>query len=65
MTKDAFEKVVGHALDHRAYGWCPGLPVRHDGRPWTEDERAVYNEVYRENRVPDSLVRQYVDHGNS
>lgn len=48
MTDKDRDKVVGHALDHIAYGWAPGLPVRHDLRRWTRDETRLYYKTYRE-----------------
>ena len=48
MTDAERQKVIGHAQDHVAYGWAmTGLPVRHDRRPWTEEEHALYEETYR------------------
>ena len=46
MTKEKREQVIGHALDHIAYHWAPGLPVRHDRRDWTEEEMELYDETY-------------------
>ncbi len=46
MTPAEEQKVIGHALDHVAYRWARGLPVRHDRREWTEEEVALYNETY-------------------
>lgn len=48
MTDKDREKVMGHALDHVAYGWAPGLPVRHDRRKWTRAETRLYYNTYRE-----------------
>ena len=46
MTQEDRDKVIGHALDHIAYQWAKGLPVRHDRREWTEEELQLYNETY-------------------
>ncbi len=46
MTQEDKDKVIGHALDHIAYKWAKGLPVRHDRRDWTPEEVALYNETY-------------------
>ena len=40
------KKVIGHALDHVAYKWSRGLPVRHDRREWTQEEVTLYNETF-------------------
>jgi len=39
-------QVIGHALDHAAYGWAKGLPVRNDRRDWTLEEIELYNKTY-------------------
>jgi hypothetical protein len=48
MTQKDREKVIGHALDHVAYRWTKGLPIRHDRREWTAEERELYNASYNE-----------------
>lgn len=48
MTEEDRQKVIGHALDHVAYGWAKGLPVRHDRRDWTQEEIDLYNVTYDE-----------------
>ena len=48
MTQAEREKVIRHAQDHVAYGWAmTGLPVRHDRKPWSEEEHTLYEETYR------------------
>ena len=47
MTPEDRAKVIGHAKDHVAYRWAPGLPVRHDRRDWTEEEKQLYKETFR------------------
>ena len=52
MTEKDRIKVIGHAMDHVAYMWARGLPVRHDRRDWTQEETELYNETYdRENKL--------------
>ena len=46
MTDEDKAKVMGHALDHVAYKWARGLPVRHDGREWTAEEVEYYNMAF-------------------
>ena len=46
MTEEERNKVIGHALDHRAYRWARGLPVRHDRRAWTDEETQLYDETF-------------------
>jgi len=48
LTETQKQKVIGHALDHVAYGWSPCLPVRHDRKQWTQEEIDLYNETYEE-----------------
>lgn len=51
MTEEDRKKVIGHALDHVAYKWARGLPVRHDRRDWTPEEIELYNKTFDEARA--------------
>jgi hypothetical protein len=46
MTPEDEAKVKRHAADHVAYGWAPGLPVRHDRRAWSPEEESLYEATY-------------------
>jgi len=48
MSPEDRAKVIGHALDHVAYRWEPCLPVRHDRRGWTAEEKKLYAETFRQ-----------------
>lgn len=48
MTEADRKQIIGYALDHVDYQWAPCLPVRHDGREWTEEEVALYNKTYKD-----------------
>ena len=48
MTPQDIAKVKGYAMDHVAYRWGRGLPVRYERRKWTKEEIDLYNKTFDE-----------------